>query len=250
MAAGDVSVSVTNAIARGGARFDGSNDKVSSTTARSQISISKPYSLSMWIKVPATASAQSIFDHANTSSDCCNIFLNSNLLRAGMYNGSSYFVQQAVSYTSTVWNHIMITYDGSSTLILYLNGTAVSSVGGNPFTSQSVGFALGSRVSNENYLKGTIGDVRLHEVVLTAAEAVRVAAGELVTRGLVNRWKLYEDYNDSVGTFNLTNSGTSLVAQDSNLANVVKTARTSSADSYYFIPDINNQVMSVVIDEA
>lgn len=84
----------------------------------------------------------------------------------------------AMTYTNNIWQHITVTYDGT-TLIGYINGTQAASTGatGSITHITPATLVLGSdspESSNSRYFNGSLDDLRIYSRALSAAEILDV----------------------------------------------------------------------------
>ncbi len=100
------------------------------------------------------------------------------------------------------------------------------------------------------YYAGALSNVKVWNRVLTTDEIARDYAGTPIPNGLTNRWKLMDDYKDSVGTADGTNSGTYLGIQEDAIAAVIKADRVTANDKYLIAGFNNGQIISTVIEET
>ena len=97
--------------------------------------------------------------------------------------GADFFVSSPTTYNDNQWHYAVVTYDGSSNLILYIDGVQVASKstgGASPETSgtKPVRIAANSRVTPpSNFFTGEIDEVRIWNDDLTAAEVANAFAG-------------------------------------------------------------------------
>ena len=79
------------------------------------------------------------------------------------------------TYTANVWNHLVLTYDGSGVMKLYLNKVEVGS-GSNITVNTGLSIYVGSRraVSTWHYFKGTLDQLRIFNTELTASQVTEL----------------------------------------------------------------------------
>lgn len=149
--------------------FDGANEYLLGTVL-SQLSKSKKFSLGCWIKTADTSQDASILNNIISTSDRVGLTIIGNKISSGIYNGSDYFVHQVVAFTSNDWSHLMITYNGSDTLKLYVDGSLTTDIGGTPGLDSDLFFSAGARTSGNNKFTGDIDDIRAYDRELSLAE--------------------------------------------------------------------------------
>lgn len=96
--------------------------------------------------------------------------------------------QGSTSLTKGVWNHISVTYDGS-TMTMYLNGVSQASVviGLNiTFSTMKIGDGYSGKFN------GKIASVRAYDRALSAAEVTANYNGQVTRTGLVGEWLFQE----------------------------------------------------------
>ena len=97
--------------------------------------------------------------------------------------GADFFVSSPNTYNDNQWHYVVVTYDGSANLILYIDGVQVASKstgGASPETSGTKPVRIGanSRVTPpSNFFTGEIDEVRVWNDDLTAAEVANAFAG-------------------------------------------------------------------------
>ncbi len=106
-------------------------------------------------------------------------------LRGGVYTAWPSGAATTVSgpaATTGAWHHVAYTYDGSSTDIIYVDGTAYTG----SFTHQTGATSsayLGTFSPNSEMLNGALDDVRIYNVALSASQIKQLAAGRYAGTG-------------------------------------------------------------------
>jgi hypothetical protein len=143
----------------------------------------------------------------------CTTFTDGKLFNIGDSSGSSTYCQlrslapgpntwkmsyNSLSATFTVsgsldtWVNFIVTFDGSSTTIVYANGTQVATVSGTPSIPATTTMQLGwGSVGTATYFDGAIADLRVYNRVLAAWEISSVANSnghDRIVSGLQARW--------------------------------------------------------------
>lgn len=124
-------------------------------------------SYSFWIKT-TTFPSTSVVVYVNHSQSVGFGFYNSNYFILTS-NGNSKRIATKGTYTANVWNHIVATYDGSTTPTLYINGVETTYSSNNYWTTTAGENQLGRRNSG-NYFTGQIKNFKTFNRALTAAE--------------------------------------------------------------------------------
>lgn len=226
MAAGDVAVAVTRPLANKCARFDGVDDEIELSSSVNPSFIMDGYvTISGWLYRLDNNGEHAIisFGFSFAADAGCVISLENSgdatnpdklrfVLGGNIYTG----IGSAFPYNE--WAHFLIIFNNSrGTLDYYINGVlseAKSSL--DPMIQVSTGTnssEIGTQQGSRRFLGGMY-DLRVYKKALSSTEITKVAAGQLVTDGLIHRWKLDTDYTDSVGSADGTNSGTRLTAID------------------------------------
>jgi hypothetical protein len=91
-------------------------------------------------------------------------------------NGSSYFVDSPAAVALNVWHHVAATFAPNDEVVLFIDGTSVTTVAAvPPIAPVAVSMRIGCRSDNGNYLNGAIDELRLYDRVLSAAEITTLA---------------------------------------------------------------------------
>ncbi|MBA2451079.1 MAG: PQQ-dependent sugar dehydrogenase [Chloroflexi bacterium] len=141
------------------------------------------------------------------------ISLGTNQLRAGERTGSTNYAIRydlaANGVNPTTWHHVAATMRASTReLILYLDGVEVARgvLPGHSTVGNTRGLSIGRDGNLGRYWQGKLDDVRVWNVVRTAADLATGRRSELTTAptGLVGNWKFNEgtgaNAGDSAGT--------------------------------------------------
>jgi hypothetical protein len=141
--------------------------------------INAAITISAWVKINNTSGNQNIVALTGGGG---NLQLG---LRGGSYvawpSGATTTVTGPAA-TTGAWHHLAYTYDGSSTDIIYVDGTAYSG----SFTHQSgatTAAYIGTFSPNNEMFNGSVDDVRIYDVALTAAQIAQLAAGRYAGTG-------------------------------------------------------------------
>ena len=260
MAAGDVDVDVNSVDARHGAWFDGSDDRVviADSTPMRFAEAGESFTVSFWMKPHATQ---------NASADVCGTETSIGSVKGWVVRtGSPYglFVNDGSGSTqtnfgsSTVhrWNHLTFVIDRDlDEARTYTNGALsnTSSITGDGSYEADTGMEIGvsnfDDVTNRNYT-GVIGDFRVHNVALTAEEITDLFGGKRITRGLIHEWLLKDDYTDTVGSDDGTNTGSFLGIHEAVVSKALQARRVTANDIYLSYESAGNQTATIHIEEA
>lgn len=183
--------------------FDGVNDYVVAVnnSARNTTSVS------FWFKLSTAGTLVGVFSYGNSSNDGTPYWLIQNDLASSgylrTYTYGSGYVNITNSLTLGVWHHYYETRVGG-TGRAYIDGQLRAS-----FTAIAdynyANVYFGSSYSTT--LNGSLDDIRIYNRALTAAEVLDLWQGYANAAGLIGHWKLDNNYNDSVGSNNGTESG-------------------------------------------
>jgi len=260
MAAGDVTADINTISARKGALFDGTDDMVEIVGAEIDYEVQR-FTILAWVKTATddylVVAGNSPFNNTPTSSGYglrTNQSVAKLALRLGDADGTEINVVGATSINDNIWHHVAANYDGSN-IRVYLDGVEdgiTAFTGTILFVTRTIKIGRSGNIAN--YWKGHISDVKIYNRGLTAAEILAASKGERIAEGLISEWLLKDDYTDSVGGNDGTNSGSRLGNYEATTEEAIRAARSAagSASATYLLADIGNgrQVVSTVIDEA
>lgn len=203
---------LTISTAQTGLGFDGTNDYIQ--TNFTGITGSSSRTIEAWIKT-GTTGAQRVIADMGTMPNGTRFTLNilNGLLRIEIGGGG---INSTVSVTDNQWHHVAVTYDNSlssSKYKLYIDGTLNTSgdiTAANINTAAGVGFMIGRRNDGVNYFQGQMDEVRVWNVVRTAAQIMASMNTELCG---ANNLVAYYRFNE--GSPNANNSAISTVTDNS-----------------------------------
>jgi len=167
---------------------------------------SLPLSVSMWIYPTAATNYATPFNIGSLVSESFTIYItSSSQIFARAYVSGVNYSSSSITITLSQWLHVAVTLQTGMSMILYLNGVAVSSI-----TMPSTALALtvttttslpsmlkiGCRGHDNTYaFKGYIDDFRIYEKALTAAEIYQIysknVSGTTVSQYLLPRSYIY-----------------------------------------------------------
>lgn len=152
--------------------FDGRNDYAQSTAVLGGLS---QVTLMSWINL------NSLFDSSSTivGQDKFQLVVNSSQNIAVTFNGTTHTLG-SIALAKSQWYHVATTYDGSA-IKLYLNGDlkqsfAVTGAIGADASLLTIGK---NPVTNDNYFRGKIDEVRVFNTALTASQLQRMVYQEI-----------------------------------------------------------------------
>ncbi len=180
------------------ASFDGSNDYVNGAVA-TVYSFADGFSIATWVKLDAYLNLAAMLQNGSTTDSCQLAISGTGQVRL---SGRSAAGLQTHITTTTLprgrWKHVVGTYDGS-TFKVYIDGQLDSSASNAFMVTAGAGnlTLAASLEGSDQYLDGSLQDVRLYNRALVAEEVSEIY-------GLVGHWALNEGSGatlaDSSGT--------------------------------------------------
>ena len=178
-------------ILRNGASFKGG--EVIEIDAAPDLRADRPFSIAVWVKPAAAGCIISKMDEADQMRGFDLVYRKNKILvhLVNRWSKSDIEVRTIASIPSRQWNHILVTYDGSSKasgISLYLNGINQplnidrDALAGSITNGESL--RIGRRKASASY-KGMIDDVRIYDRALNSTEAARLASSQFL-RGALN----------------------------------------------------------------
>jgi hypothetical protein len=257
MAAGDVSVKINKPKPKRCAVFDGVNDTIDCGKNSSQ-DITDEITISAWIAPTNQTSNRYCFAKwsgdqkayaMGVGKESGNLFLRGIISTTKDNPPGGNFTD--IPITNNCWTHLTIRHKDGITNG-YINGvkstTEYEQSGDINTADTDLIFGYMSGLAHFN---GTISDVRLYNKGLTDEEIEDLSNGKNITRGIVSRWKLSENYEDSFGVNNGTNSGSYLSIVDGEITQDLSDDYTTANDKFKVFPLGNSgKVMSVHIEES
>jgi hypothetical protein len=164
--------------------FDGIEDYIS--FGNSYELDNSPFSIETWIKPDNLSGTQTIVSKRNSS---LNSGYDLSLINNRIYfrwNNQSIFVSQPI--TTTKWYHIAVTFNGSNTYVIYVDGfPLITSTTGSPPTSNSNKSIIGAMDTNSgnpiNYFGGGIDELRFWNVTLSENQIREMMNQEIEANG-------------------------------------------------------------------
>jgi len=199
--------------------FDGTNDYISFSTKFDQMQ--QAGSFSVWLKPDTTDNSEVIFDNAGSSSlkkGFTILFKTGNVVKYGIWDGDDSTsaggsISSTGVWTTGEWQHLCVTYNGTTAKI-YRNAVEVAT-GSLTATSSTASYnaSLGRDGQDEDdRYDGGMYQALVYSDALTPTEVTTLYnSGTPVTSpstsGLVSRYDLTANANDSQGSNNGTNTG-------------------------------------------
>jgi hypothetical protein len=152
---------------------DGSSQYVVAANSYTLPTGNNPYSVSVWIKPPSSGTNTYIYSWGSLSANSDNAlvyFYNSGSPYVRASNYSNDLDSPAGSITADSWNHVVVTYSGS-TRTIYINGKSVATDNPTTLTVVSSNLYIGSTPTPSNYFKDSIDELKIYDYALTADEA-------------------------------------------------------------------------------
>lgn len=259
MATGDVVCNLTNPLAKRCAVFDGVDDYVDITHKDDMLgaNLSNGFSISadVFLKSNGELDTGYIIDKSTGTNGQNGFrfhFALPDTIAFKINNGTG---RSSGSISLNTWFNIIVTVTAGQLCSFYVNGVLSGTanqdlVQGISTITTTTNARIGNRAGNtDRTWDGGIRNVCFYNKVLSSAEILKVGTGQNVKSGLIHRWKLDTDYNDSVGSADGTNSGSVLRAVDDQVATALSDTRTTANDKY-LIAVTNNKVLTTVIEEA
>jgi len=263
MAAGDVTSSITTNNFKKAGWFDGVNDKASKLISgyRSGDTQGAIYFEGLTKDLTVGQVGFGTCDTAgNTKSFLFGIDSAGKLLISRNDNLGVAGITGNTVVTANTWFRAILTSDGSA-YKLYLNGiedtpyTVAGSNDGKWFDQipDRDNITIGTFTRNlgsGSFWNGGLRKVRIYDKCPTANEITKLSNGARVTNNLVSEWNLEDDFNDSVGSDNLTASGAVNSIRDGLVAEATAGLRTTANDKWMALPLIGGQIVTVNVEEA
>src|SRR5450631_1480676 len=162
-----------------GVTFDGTTGYISTGVTN----IPKPdakQTISVWVKLASTSGTQDIVAFNDGAGDGIKLGLNAGTLSAWTWAGTSLIT--ATTPVDGAWHSVIYSWDGT-TNNLYVDGVAATStVTAHPTGTITQG-VLGSADGTQEFLNGSLDDVRVYKTALTATQVAQLAAGRYAGTG-------------------------------------------------------------------
>ena len=263
MAAGDVETNITSNNSRGCAIFDGVDDSIL-IPAFANKNINNAMTWSFWAMVDYNDPAGFDVFYMDSNEDVANGFMflsqdfgaSPDLIMYYSTGAAStaaakgdYFLNQ---YNKWIYMTIVVDFTAAK-VYWYRDGSYLSDSNlttpvypGKDYTK-----VIGANSDQgSRYIQGKISDFRVYNKALSASEIEQLYNGDDITDGLTNRWKLQDDFTDSVGGYDGTNSGSVLGIAEDAVAEAISDDRVTANDTFLMASGAGGQIVSAVIEEA
>ena len=246
MVSGAVTVSGAEISGFKGAWFDGVDDKI--TITNSSIDLRTNFSIfTRFIARYPTVSLSSVY---RTNTDSYGMVLSGDTFNVSIKDDDSLKSE----------GNINIDYDNPMTLCqvmkenefdIYVNGTFSETVVLSGAAIAAASLFLGFEGGSSRFFNGVIDTLSIYNKPLGAAEITKLHLNQDVTDDLIHKWDFKDGtYNDSVGSANGVNAGSSIKIFEVNTRNFLSGARLSANDKYLIWDGLGNKINSLVMNEA
>ena len=229
------------------ALFDGIDDFVD-VVHNSDLDKNGSITITAWVKFNSAGALATIVAKKNATDN--NYFLyraGSNKIRFDFFNSSNNSFEGTSALATNTWYHIAVTYDGSTSPKIYINGV---DDGGSFFSGTAVPMLANTEplrigrdgTTGTGYLNGNIGHARLYSGILSQTEIDSIRTLEepiVVPPAPVGFWKFSENTGTMVGDSSGTaNNGTATGISIPNFWSPPKhSAQFDGIDDYISIND-------------
>ena len=156
--------------------FNGTSSSVADTSASGLPAANGAQTVSFWMYVSATPSAQSTALAVSGSSSGVYIGYNSSTTFGVWTYGGTLLVSTTTLPSVNTWHFITYTLSGS-TNTLYIDGTSVNTSTTATNTGAATALTAGMTPGGTNYFSGELDEIRVYNRALSAAEISGLAAG-------------------------------------------------------------------------
>jgi fibronectin-binding autotransporter adhesin len=164
-----------------GITFNGSSTAYAQMGATNLPATDGAITISAWVKFASVSGTQDIVALVGSGG--------TNILQVGL-RGGSYSAWPTSTLTSVTgptatagaWHHVAYTFDGTSVDTIYIDGSATTGSFTHQTGATSVAY-LGTNTPGTNMLNGSLDDVRIYSVALTASQIKQLAAGRYAGTG-------------------------------------------------------------------
>jgi hypothetical protein len=201
--------------------FNGTSDLAQVVAS---IMAATPFTVCAWVKPAAVTAEMAVaggFDTSDTTVDANSLIVAGNVagdpVRAYTVTGGSGFNFSDINgVTAGVWQHIAGVWSSITSRQAFLNavGGGANTTSDDPSAAIDT-FIIGARRTSSvtgTYFEGLIAEVAVWNVALTQTQLEELAAGaaatEVAPESLAHYWTLESDGTDSIGSADLTFTGT------------------------------------------
>ena len=162
-----------------GLTFNGSGTAYAQMGASNIPATNAAITISAWVKLASVAGTQDVVALSDGT----------NILQVGLRNGryeawpsGTTSVLAGPTASTGAWHHVAYTFDGTSVDTIYIDGSATTGTFTHDAGTPTVAY-LGTNNPGTNMLSGTLDDVRVYNVALTASQIKQLAAGRYAGTG-------------------------------------------------------------------
>ena len=257
MGVGDVTVSNTKNNSLKGAVFNGTNGLIAIPLT---LSSWDTFTVNFWIYFNETPTAdfERILTQYDETGNKQGILLftgsagggDKDKIKFGAYlNNVKVGDIASAALTMGKWYNLTLEYSGS-TASMYINktlaGTDASSEIG--LTITDLGLNLAAKDAVTNVSKVTLSNIQIFSRILTTEEREGLVDNKQVTKDLKHRWKLDNDFTDSIGSLDGVNTNTYLTIIDDAISTAVAAQRTDATDQWLCYKGLEGQGGTINIE--
>jgi len=209
--------------------FDGDGDSVRNTNTFQEVSTSKNYTMSAWIKLSSGSPEGTIINNAIAGADRNGLVMTDDAsgryVALATYDGSTSKKVHNLQLNIGEWYHVVGIRD-SGTNYIYVNGVSGSGGSGTPQYTSDTNFEIGGILNAGcRYFNGSIDEVMIFNRSLSESEIK-----ELYVKGRAN-WDYtdYQDVEDGSVNIPISNSTTNV------LPDIRLNANSSDGSSLFYI---------------
>ncbi|MBI2356476.1 LamG domain-containing protein, partial [Candidatus Dojkabacteria bacterium] len=173
--------------------FNGTSDYIDAGSSSTlKFTLTDNFSISGWVNVVSDSTERVIVGNGWSTSGYHLRMTSGNKLRfIIIHDGSNYKYTDSSDVITSGWHYVVATWNGSSTT-LYVDGKQTGSqitVGTVTNITSSLNFYVGNVSGQTAYFKGTIDELRVHNVALTAeeiAESYRMGSNHYINKTITS----------------------------------------------------------------
>ena len=157
----------------GSINFDGTNDYVDCGGNLSPLFITGAHTVVSWFNSDTTAGETTICRFKGVSNYLSTIKIYSSTIGYGMeISGVNYGTRGSFSSTDT-WNNVVGTYDGNTTVRVFVNGSEISGSTARPPGGGGLSDVIGATNNGAYFFNGLIGTVQIYNRELSSDEILQ-----------------------------------------------------------------------------